>query len=217
MAPRRWLVVLAAAAPAVACASLLGVEPLTGTDGGSEAGADASPAEGAVSSDASGADAVDAGAAEAPDGVAICVKAWIDASGGDVPPGSVNSEPLGEAGLAIYVCRVDAGGAVVPGKLLPTYGCYYSDGTTELLVHDYQALVPSGCAVAWKASPGGVTPANALACGQDDAGDLFSCRVEEGTYVGELGHMGWGTNHTCFYDYGTQALTASVFDVLTVY
>jgi hypothetical protein len=181
-----------AAALVAGCAGLLGVTTLTAGDGGSDA---------------------EAGSSEA-----SCSTAWIDGAAGYVPPGAINSEPLGDAGIAIYVCRTPSGSDVIPGKLLPGWGCYFGDGSTEVLARaDYQVLVAADCAVAWQAAPAGVVPGGAFPCGQDSQGILYSCRVEQpGAYVGELGHMGWGTNHQCVYDYASQSLSTDVFDLLTV-
>lgn len=49
---------------------------------------------------------------------------WVDASGGQVPPGAVvggqdcSGEPL-------YVARAQHEGATLPGKLVPSHGCAY--------------------------------------------------------------------------------------------
>jgi hypothetical protein len=179
------------------CAVLLGVEPLSGdADAGTDAGA-----------------AVDASDA----GDAGCVPVWIDSGGGIVPPGAIYSQPLGTAGIGIYVCRTISGSDAIPGKLLPNYGCYHGDATQEVFASEYQVLVPQGCATAWKAAPSGVVPQGAFSCGQDDAGDLYSCRVEvPDADVGELGHMGWGTGHQCVYSLSGYSLTAQIFDVLTL-
>jgi hypothetical protein len=198
------------------CAGLIGVEPLSGGDAGPDAASDA----GIADTGPGGADATDAGiAADAPGEAAPCSVTWVDASGGAAPPpGAINAEPLGEAGIAIYVCRTQVGSDVIPGKLLPGYGCYYGDGVDAgWLSGDYQVLVPSGCTVAWQASPSGIVPAGAVAGGQDSQGPLYSCRVEQpASDVGELGHMGWGTNHLCVYTLSQLSLSTGVFDVLTL-
>jgi hypothetical protein len=116
------------------------------------------------------------------------------------------------------VCRAAAGTDVIPGKLLPGYGCFYGDGDAEVPNGDYQVLVPSGCTVAWKAAPGGFVPAAAVLCGQESQAPLYSCRVEQpDAYVGELGHMGWATNHQCRFSYANVSYDTDVFDVLTLY
>jgi hypothetical protein len=197
---------LLAAALVAGCAGLLGVTTLTAGDGGPEAEGGPLDADG-------GPDVADATSDEA-----SCSTAWIDGAAGSVPPGAINSEPQGEAGIAIYVCRTPSGSDVVPGKLLPGWGCYFSDGSTEVLAQaGYQVLVAADCTVAWQASPGGIVPAGAFPCGQDSQGILYSCRVEQpAAYIGELGHMGWGTSHQCIYDYGNQSLSTAAFDVLTI-
>jgi hypothetical protein len=151
---------------------------------------------------------------------AACSVAWVDASGGYVPPGAVNAEPIDAQTVTIYVCRISSGSDLIPGKLRPNYGCYYgADGDAgEVFSIDYQVLVPAGCTAAWMPAPDGVTPANAVVCGQDSQGLLYSCRVTQPSYDrGELGHMGWGTSHECIYSLSGQALVSTVFDVLALY
>ncbi len=197
-----------------ACGSLLGVEPLSGED----AGVDASTG---VVADAGG---LDAGATDAPttpldspSASRECGLAWVDASGGVVPAGAVVNEPSGK----IYVCHASTGTEVVPGKLLPGYGCYYGDGDAEVLTVDYQVLVPNGCLLDWRPAPGGVVSGSAFPCGTESNGDPYwSCRATApdtpDTYIDELGHMGWETNHLCVYSYGGASLSTDTFDVLTL-
>ncbi len=175
-----------------ACADLLGVETLSGTDAAS---------------------APDAGF-DLPDGCSID---WVDAAAGVLPPGAIPNHPLDDSGLAIYVCRAPYEGEVVPGKLRPGYGCYFGDHDGgEVLATEYQALVPTGCTVVWKGAPAGYEPAGVLPCGQDSLGrPYYSCRVTTGTYVDELGHIGWGTNHLCVYSYAQVAYSTADFAVLT--
>jgi hypothetical protein len=185
-----------------ACGDLLNVEPLSGDV---DAGADAAV------------DAVTAVDGNGGTGDAGCLPVWVDSGGGVVPPGAIYSQPLGTAGIGIYVCRSVSGNDAIPGKLLPNYGCYHGDGMQEVLATAYQVLVPQGCTVAWKAAPSGVVPQGAVPCGQDSSGDLYSCRVETpDADVGELGHMGWGTNHQCVYSLSGYSLISQDFDVLTL-
>jgi hypothetical protein len=199
------LLVLVLGAPAAGgllagCAGLLGVEPLSGDDAGADT------ATGAETGGGPG----DAGPLE-------CGAVWVDASGGFVPPGSVNAEPVDAQTVTIYVCRASSGSDVIPGKLRPDYGCYYGEGDAEVLTLDYQVLVPAACTVGWMPAPDGVTPAYAVPCGSDSQGDLYSCRVTQPAGdQGELGHTGWGTNHQCIYSLSGLALTSKVFDVLTL-
>lgn len=209
----RLALVVVAAASLAGCAGLIGFEPLSGSDAGPDASATTTDA---------GADA-DVGVPGPADATTLpeasCVIAWVDASGGQVPPGAVPNEAVGDSGIAIYICRVSSPTlGLVPGKLLPSWACYYGDGVSEQLSQDYQVLVPTGCPVDWAYAPYGIAPADALVCGQDLEGGIFySCRVTDaGAMPGELGHMGWSTNHQCVYSYGGQSLTTGTFDVLTV-
>jgi hypothetical protein len=142
---------------------------------------------------------------------------WVDASVGAVPPGAVPNGPL-DASFVDYVCRVATGNALIPGKLLSPWYCYYGDGMTEVHAADYQVLVPAGCTVAWTRAPAGVNPPYTLETGRDTQGaPLYSCRVvrnDAGT--GDLGYTGLGTNHLCVFS-DMQSFTSDTFDVLTVY
>jgi hypothetical protein len=169
------------------CAGLLGVEPLSGDDGGAD----------------------DAGCA-----------VWVDGSGGIVPPGAVNADPIDAHTVTIYVCRVPSGSDLIPGKLRPDYGCYYGQmDAGEELSNDYQVLVPrAGCTASWGYAPAGVTPANAVVTGQDSQGALFTCKViQPASDEGELGHQGVGTGHNCIYSLSGVSLTSTDFDELVLY
>jgi hypothetical protein len=132
-----------------------------------------------------------------------------------VPSGAVSNGPP-DANFALYVCRAPVGDASIPGKLLSAWGCYWGTDTAAP-APDYQVLVPTGCAVAWNAPLNGIAPPGALECGQDSQGPLYACRLQEAAaYPGELGFMGWSTNHMCTYSYGNQSLTSNAYDVLTV-
>jgi hypothetical protein len=192
-----------------ACADLLGVAPLTGSDSGSGSGFEAST-EGDAGGDAAG----DAAVATESD---ACTIAWVDASSGTVPPGAVPN-PVQGSTASLYVCRVATPTlGVVPGKLLPDFACYYGNGTSEVLAPSYQVLVPSRCTLAWDPAPLGNLPVDALVCGETaDGGLLYSCRA--GTtdpHPGELGHVGQATDHECLYSLSGQSLLATDFDILT--
>jgi hypothetical protein len=143
----------------------------------------------------------------------------VDASGGVVPPGAVNADPIDAHTVTIYVCRVAAGSDLIPGKLRPDYGCYYGNlDAGEELSTDYQVLVPVDCTAGWMPGPAGVAPPNAPVCGHDSQGNpLYSCKVNQPAQdEGELGHVGWGTNHDCIYSLSTQSLTSTDFDILVL-
>jgi hypothetical protein len=196
----RHSVLLSASLPLLAgCADLLDVQELSGIDAGGDADAGGGATDGQP----------DVGASPA------CDAAWIGASSGAVPPGAVANAPP-DAGFAIYVCRASVGDASLPGKLLVSWGCYWGtdDGAPA---SNYEVLVPAGCNVAWSPTTNGLAPQGAFICGEDSQGPLYACRVEPpGGYAGELGFMGWSTNHACAYSYGSQALSSTSFDVLIV-
>jgi hypothetical protein len=189
------------------CADLLGVEPLSGSDGGEEGEGDGDGGDGAPSATDGGLDL--------PDG---CRADWVDASSGVVPPGAIPNHPLDDSGLAIFVCHAASGSDVLPGKLRPGWGCYFGDGDGgEVLATDYQALVPTGCTAVWKTAPDGYEPVHVVPCGQDSQGPLYSCRVTQaGMYKDELGRIGWGTSHQCVYSYAMQSYSTVDFEVLTL-
>jgi hypothetical protein len=198
---------LLAGAVLAGCAGILGVEPLSGDGAAADAATDRPVMEAGIT---------DAGPGEPPS----CSAVWVDASGGVVPPGAVNAEPIDARTVTIYVCRVRSGsdgGDLFPGKLRPDYGCYYGGPDAEVFAFDYEVLVPQDCAIGWMPAPDGVTPANAVVCGHDSQGDLYSCRVTDPTVdQGELGHVGWGTSHQCIYSLSGFSLVSTVFDVLTL-
>jgi hypothetical protein len=179
------------------CAGLLGVQPLSGDDGG----ADTTVPE------------------AGPGQVGDCTAVWVDASGGVVPPGAVNADPIDAHTVTIYVCRVASGSDLIPGKLRPDYGCYYGQvDAGEVLSTDYQVLVPpAGCTASWAYAPCGVAPANAVVTGQDSQGALYSCKViQPASDEGELGHAGYGTSHNCLYSLSTVSFTSTDFDELVL-
>jgi hypothetical protein len=194
MRARTALAVLAALVP-MGCADLIGVETLTGRDAGSD---------------------VDSAVADAGAEADSCAVAWVGAANGDVPQGAV-ADYVRDGGATIYVCRAPSGTDAVPGKLLSSWGCFYSDGQAEQLASTYEVLVPSAsCAVAWAPAPGSIAPPYAIECGHDTHGALYSCRVASGPDSHELGHMGWGTSHACVYSLSGMSITTSDFEILTV-
>ncbi len=218
--PTRRLLVLGSALTLAACADLLGVEPLSGADAASPVASDSGAADsGASDSGPSDAVAADAGASDAGQASESggCVITWVDSSGGVPVPGAVPNPVTGST-ADLYVCRVAAASlGVIPGKLLPGYACYYGDGQSEVTASSYQVLVPEGCTLAWGPAALGDLPFDAVVCGQSgDGGALYSCRAGPSeAYPGELGHVGWSTNHECVYSLSGASLTATDFDVLT--
>jgi len=192
----RDLLLAATALSLAGCADLIGVEPLAGSDGGSSAISDA-----------------EAGLAE--DG---CVITWVDSGGGVPPPSGAVPYSVAGSGAVLYVCRVSIPTlGVIPGKLLPGWACYYSNGQMEVTASNYEVLVPDRCTLAWGPAALGDLPVDALVCGEDgDGGSLYSCRVgTTGANPGELGHVGWSTGHECLYSLDGASLVATDFDVLT--
>lgn len=62
---------------------------------------------------------------------------WCDASGSNLPPGSVEGGRDGDE--ALYVGRASHGGALIPGKVKVSHGvCYVPWGGEEHGKPDYQ-------------------------------------------------------------------------------
>jgi hypothetical protein len=179
------------------CADIIGVETLTG--------ADASTADGASDGDDGASDA----------STPACALTWVASSGGVVPPGAVPSNPSDAVAVTIYVCRARTDAGLVPGKLLPAWGCYIAD-PSPFHGNDYEVLVPSHCVVTWTRAFNGIAPGGAIQCGSDSQGPLFACRTSDtSSDPGEIGHMGFSTDHTCSYTLGSSVLSASDFEVLS--
>lgn len=60
----------------------------------------------------------------APFGGAGGAPVWVDASGGQVPPGAVQGGQ-DVSGEPLFVIRASHEGAMLPGKLVPSHGCAY--------------------------------------------------------------------------------------------
>lgn len=68
---------------------------------------------------------------------------WVNASGGQVPPGAV---PAGNdtSGEPMFVARAQHEGAMLPGKLVPSHGCAYVPwGGAENGKNEYQVSLAS--------------------------------------------------------------------------
>lgn len=194
-----------------ACASLLGVEPLAGeTEGGADAG-DNAP-EASVSPDASS----DALLADETSPSSGCSYAWVVADGGDVPANAIPNRSA-DAGIVIYVCRATEGTDVIPGKLLPGWGCYAVTSAMTGPYARYEVLVQTQCDVGWPYAYNGILPPDSLPSGHDSQGSLYACRVDQGPDVGELGHVGLSTNHLCSYTLSDMRLTTGTLDILTIH
>lgn len=59
-----------------------------------------------------------------PAGAAFGGPVWVDASGGQVPPGAVQGGQ-DVSGEPMFVTRAQHEGAMIPGKLVPSHGCAY--------------------------------------------------------------------------------------------
>lgn len=66
---------------------------------------------------------------------------WVDASGGQVPPGAVQGGQ-DVSGEPLFVIRASHEGGMIPGKLVPSHGCAYIPwGGKENAKPQYQVLI----------------------------------------------------------------------------
>ncbi|GAB0100092.1 Protein kinase domain-containing protein [Sergentomyia squamirostris] len=105
---------------------------------------------------------------------------WLQASEGQVPPGAViGGHEIG--GEKIYVARARHGGALIPGKLVPSHRCcYVSWGGREHSVKYYEVLC--NCPGQWISSSRGTFPQHALPGGTSESGETL--------YIGRANHKG---------------------------
>ncbi|XP_055714142.1 uncharacterized protein LOC129808322 isoform X2 [Phlebotomus papatasi] len=105
---------------------------------------------------------------------------WLPASEGQVPPGAVvGGHEVG--GEKLYVARARHGGALIPGKLVPSHRCCYVPwGGREHSVKHYEVLC--NCSGTWiSASRGNYSP-HALPGGTSEKGETL--------YIGRANHKG---------------------------
>ncbi|XP_048510567.1 uncharacterized protein LOC105687542 isoform X4 [Athalia rosae] len=105
---------------------------------------------------------------------------WVDAAGGQVPPGALAGGQDG--GEPLFVARAQHQGALIPGKLKPSHNvCYIAWGGQEHGKPEYQVLC--GSSGSWIPISGGNVPPNAVPAGESEDGEpLFVGRVNhEGT------------------------------------
>ncbi|XP_047022434.1 uncharacterized protein LOC124631846 isoform X1 [Helicoverpa zea] len=136
---------------------------------------------------------------------------WVDASGGQIPPGAVvggqdcSGEPL-------YVARAQHEGAVIPGKLCASHGCAYVPwGGQEHGKPQYQVLV--GGPNNWVRTNGSNVPPGAFPGGQSEDGEPL--------YVGRVNHEGSLTtgkvqqsHGVCYISFAGQELGFPDYEIL---
>lgn len=133
---------------------------------------------------------------------------WVPASGGNVPPGSMEG---GFDGEQLYIARGRHEGALVPGKLQPSHGvCYIAWGGGEHALSDYEVLC-SGRG-SWVPIVGGNIPSNAMPAGETETGEPL--------FIGRANHNGTVTvgkvqpSHGCCYiPYSGQELAYTDFEL----
>lgn len=136
---------------------------------------------------------------------------WVDADGGQVPPGAVqggqdcNGEPM-------FVIRAQHEGAIIPGKLVPSHGCAYVPwGGVENGKPQYQVLV--GGPNNWVPANGSNIPPGAFPGGESEEGEPL--------YVGRVRHEGSVTvgkvqqsHGVCYISFAGQELGFPEYEVL---
>ncbi|XP_049873814.1 uncharacterized protein LOC126372183 isoform X2 [Pectinophora gossypiella] len=136
---------------------------------------------------------------------------WVDATGGQVPPGAVvgGQDTSGEP---LYVVRARHEGALLPGKLVPSHGCAYVPwGGQEHGKPEYQVLV--GGPNNWVPTSGSNIPPNALPGGESEDGEPLM--------VGRVRHEGSLTtgkvqqsHGVCYISFGGQELGFPEYEIL---
>ncbi|XP_063394948.1 uncharacterized protein LOC134679930 [Cydia fagiglandana] len=136
---------------------------------------------------------------------------WVDAAGGQVPPGAVvgGQDVSGEP---MYVARARHEGAQLPGKLVSSHGrAYVPWGGVENGKDEYQVLV--GGPNNWVPSSGSAIPPGAFQAGQSEDGEPL--------YVGRVRHEGSLTigkvqqsHGTCYIAFAGQELGFPDYEIL---
>lgn len=133
---------------------------------------------------------------------------WVAASGGNIPPGSMEG---GFDGEQLYIGRARHEGALIPGKVQPSHGvCYISWGGGEHPHSDYEVLCAGGGY--WVPVESGNIPPNAMPAGETETGEPL--------YIGRANHNGTVTvgkvqpSHGCCYiPYSGQELAFTDFEL----
>ncbi|XP_068083287.1 natterin-4 isoform X2 [Anabrus simplex] len=134
---------------------------------------------------------------------------WVDTYAGQIPPTAVVG---GYDNEQLYVGRANHGGALLPGKVVPSHGaCYVAWGGYEHRKENYQVLC--GCQAMWVPCAGGEVPSDALPSGETEDGEpLFVGRVQHnGTMT--LGKV-QESHRVCYIPYGGQEIAYSQYEVL---
>lgn len=134
---------------------------------------------------------------------------WVPASGGQVPPNSMQGGFDGSEQL--YIGRARHEGDLIPGKVHPTHGvCYVAYGGGEHGHGDYEVLCAGGGH--WVPVYNGQIPPNAVPGGETAQGEPL--------FVGRATHDGTVTvgkvqpSHGCCYiPYGGEELAFKEFEI----
>jgi hypothetical protein len=139
---------------------------------------------------------------------------WLARTGGDIPWDAVVGGNESD-GTRLYICHAEHGGGVHPGKIRPEFGgCSIPVGGRELIIRNYEVLVPE-----WVSASGGVVPMGAVVFGSEAPmpGELFGrllyiCRAsyQGATHPGKLRPELRG----CSIPWHGRELTVPNYDVL---
>jgi len=134
---------------------------------------------------------------------------WVPAANGQVPPGAVQG---GQDGEPQFVARVRHGGALIPGKLVPSHqSAYIAWGGGEHPHSEYEVLC--GCSPQWVQCNGSQIHPQAVPAGEGDDGEpLFVGRVHhEGSItIGKVQQ----SHGCCYIPYGGQEMAFQQYEVM---
>jgi hypothetical protein len=139
---------------------------------------------------------------------------WVDASGGNIPPGAFRGGREGAPGFEdLFICRAMVNGGLQPGKVRPGLGaCNIPFGGAEVRVTNYQVLVSGN--FGWVRIRGGIPP-RAVRGGYDvppQSPPLFVCQApyQGGIHPGKT-RPDWDS---CHISWGGQEITVDRYAVL---
>lgn len=137
-------------------------------------------------------------------------RAWVRASGGDVPPGAFRAGREAD-GSPLYVIRAPYQGGLCPGKLSTATGrAYIPFGGREIGVDSYEVYTGTG---RWVRARDGYAPPGAVRGGKEaDGSSLYLARGRwEGSLTpGKLSER----NRTAYIPYGGKEIQLPEYEVL---
>ena len=145
------------------------------------------------------------------------IASWVDANNGWVPCGKAVIGGSDLSGESIYIGRVNHGGDILPGKIVPSHNvCYVAYGGEEKAQSYYQALVaPNNADFVWVHAEHGRVPTGAIQGGITGSGEkLYIGRArQDGAFsIGKV-----QPSHSCCYiPFGGREHAHRSYEVLCV-